>query len=180
MEKYTAIKERAERYKGMLTQVDVYRKDWEKKLKKFILKNIKEIIKVTELDVDIEQEAHVTGLGIITIKMGVKKSGLYQEVDNEEKKNFFKDFGTLNYSQLFNGKVQVWSTFPVIEGLMEPKPPKLIGIFAPPEFNEDLILSNFETFLKDLIEWEDYDDDEPQTPVNKIGFGTGVTDNLES
>lgn len=172
MEKYTAIIEKANKYKGMLSQVETFRNEWSKKLKKFILKNLKDIVKATELDVEIDDEAQITGLGIVSMKMGVKKSGLYQEVSDSEQKNFFKDFGTLNYSQLFNGKVQVWMTYPVIEGLMEPKPPKLVGIYAPPEFNEALVLGHFETFLKDLIEWEDYDDDEPQQAViNKIGFG---------
>lgn len=173
MEKYTAIKARAENYKKMLGQVDTFRKEWSKSLKKFILKQVKEIAKQTELDFEIEEQSQITGLGIISLRMGLKKSGLYQEIDDNQQKNFFKDYGTLNYSQLFNGKVQVWMTFPVIEGLMEPTGPKLLGIYAPPEFNEGLILTDFERFLKDLIEWEDYDDDDPPMPVpkNKIGFG---------
>lgn len=172
MEKYTALKARAESYKNMLDQVDVFRKEWSKSLKKFILKNVKEIANQTQLDFDIEEQDQITGLGIISLRMGVKKSGLYEEMRKNEQKEFFKDFGTLNYSQLFNGKVQVWMTFPVIEGLMEPAGPKLLGIYGPPEFNEKLILTDFERFLKDLIEWEDYDDDEPPVaPQKKIGFG---------
>jgi len=63
-------------------------------------------------------------------------------------------------------------TYPFIEGLIEPRPPQLIGIYAPPEFNEGLIVSNVEMFLKNLIEWEDFDDDDPTTPPKtQIGFG---------
>jgi hypothetical protein len=61
----------------------------------------------------------------------------------------------------------------MIEGLMQPKPPLMIGIYAPPEFNEDLILANFDEFFKQLIEWENYDDDQPGQPMNRIGFGVG-------
>lgn len=90
MEKYTAIRERADRYKQMLDQVKGFRNEWTKKLKKYILKNLNEIIKATELEVEIEDEAQITGLGIITAKMGVRKSGLYQEIGDKEQKNFSK------------------------------------------------------------------------------------------
>lgn len=173
MEKYTALKSRAESYKNMLEQVDTFRNAWSKSLRKTILKHIKEIAKQTGLDFEIQEQDQITGLGIISLKMGLKKSGLYEEVRKDQQRDFFKDFGTLNYSQLFNGKVQVWMTFPVIEGLMEPAAPKLLGIYGPPEFKESMILTDFERFLKELIEWEDYDDDDTKLPTaNKIGFGS--------
>lgn len=172
MEKYTAIKERVDKYKNMLDQVSIFRDTWSKSLKSNILKEIKKIIETTELEASISEEEEIKGLEAITIRLGNKKSGIYEKTKGNERKDYFKEFGTLVYSQLFNGKVQVWMSFPFIEGLMEPRPPKLIGIYAPPEFNEGLILSNFEVFLKDLIEWEDYDDDDQEKmPKNKIGFG---------
>ena len=71
-------------------------------------------------------------------------------------------------------------TFPLIEGLMQPQPPKMIGIYTPPEFNEDLFLSNFDEFFKELINWENYDDDVPSQQLNKIGFGIAQPSNKES
>ena len=99
-------------------------------------------------------------------------SGISENVDGFTKRTIIKDKGALMYSQLFNGKVQAWMTYPLIEGLMQPKPPMMIGIYAPGEFNEDLVLSNFDQFFKELIEWENYDDDQPGgVEVNRIGFG---------
>jgi len=62
-------------------------------------------------------------------------------------------------------------TYPLIEGLMQPKPPKMIGIYAPPEFNDQLLLGIFDGFFKELIDWENYDDDQPGQQINRIGFG---------
>ena len=98
-------------------------------------------------------------------------SAIAETFDSGAKRSIIKDMGALNFSQIFNGKVQVWMTFPLIEGLMQPQQPKMIGIFAPPEFNEDLILSNFDEFFKELINWENYDDDVPSPQGNRIGFG---------
>lgn len=174
MEKFTAIKEKASRYKSLLTTVDTYRTEWNKKLKKYIIKECKAILEATEIEADVDSESTVHGLEAITIKLGMRKSGIYQKMDSGEEKAIWKDYGALIFGQLFNGKIQVWMTYPILEGLMEPRPPKMIGIYAPPEFNDGLVLSNVETFLNELIAWEDYDDDVPSEKANAIGFGTGM------
>lgn len=179
MEKYTAIKEKASKYKSLLETVDAYRTVWNKKLKKFIIKESKAILSATELDAEVDSESTVQGLEAITIKLGMRRSGIYQKMDGGDKKAIWKDYGGLIFGQLFNGKIQVWMTYPILEGLMEPRPPKMIGIYAPPEFNDALILSNIEFFLNELIAWEDYDDDVPTDKPNAIGFGAGIaTDQL--
>lgn len=170
MEQYTAIKKRAENYTNMLKQVKQFRERWNKDLKKFILDHVDKMLEVIEIGAHVESEERIAGLEVITIQLGKKASGIYQEMEDGTKKHFIKDFGTLVYSQLFNGKVQVWMTYPLIEGMMEPRPPRLVGIFAPPEFNEQLIMSHFDLFLKELADWENYDDDLPGQK-KKIGFG---------
>ena len=175
MEKYTAIKEKATRYKSLLVTVEAYRTEWDKKLKKFIIKECKAILAATEIEAEVDSESTVQGLEAVTIKLGMRRSGIYQKMDGGEKKAIWKDFGSLIFGQLFNGKIQVWMTYPVLEGLMEPRPPKMIGIYAPPEFNDRLVLSNMDFFLNELIVWEDYDDDVPTDKPNAIGFGGGIS-----
>lgn len=174
MEKYTAIKEKASKYKALLSTVDTYRTEWNKKLKKFIINESKAILTATEIEADVDSESTVHGLEAITIKLGMRKSGIYEKMDSGEEKAIWKDYGALIFGQLFNGKVQVWMTYPILEGLMEPRPPRMIGIYAPPEFDDVLVLSNIEFFLNELIAWEDYDDDVPTDKPNAIGFGTGL------
>ncbi len=172
MEKYTAIKERANKYTKILQQVMDFRDAWNDHLKDMIIKTSEEILKHTEINATVNVEEAFENLESITISLGKAVSGISENVDETTKRNIIKDKGTLSFSQLFNGKVQAWMTYPLIEGLMQPKPPKMIGIYAPVEFDEALILTNFDEFFKELIEWENYDDDQPQNAeVNRIGFG---------
>lgn len=174
MEKYTAIKDRAEKYKNMLERVEEYRAEWHKSLKNFIKDNVNLILEQIGMDAEIKEGEEIKGMETIMVRLGTKRSGIFQELKDGDKRPFWKDFGAISYNQLFNGKVQVWMTHPIIEGLMEPPPPKLIGIYAPPEFNEALMIDHFDNFLKELTEWEDYDDDDPVPQSAKIGFGAAV------
>jgi hypothetical protein len=172
MKKYTAIIERAKKYTNILQQVLDFRDKWGEELKSFILDTTKNILEQTGINANVEVEERFENLESITISLGKSISGISEKVDGFTKRTIIKDRGALMYSQLFNGKVQAWMTYPIIEGLMQPKPPKMIGIYAPQEFNEDLILSNFDDFFKELIEWENYDDDQPgHEAMNRIGFG---------
>jgi hypothetical protein len=173
MEKYTAIKDRAQKYTSILKQVLDYREVWDLSLKAFINSVAETILTQTGVSAQIEVEERFENLESITISLGKTVSGIAENVDDITKRNIIKDKGSLIYSQLFNGKIQAWMTYPVIEGLMQAKQPKMLGIYGPPEFNEDLILDNFDEFFKELIEWENYDDDQPgqSTTVNRIGFG---------
>jgi hypothetical protein len=171
MEKFTAIKTRAQKYMAILNQVMEFRKAWGEVLKPFITETTEKILEQTNISGQIIVEERFENLESITISLGKYISGIAEYVDEETKRTIIKDRGSLIYSQLFNGKVQAWMTYPVIEGLMQPKPPKIIGIYAPPEFDEDLILSNFDEFFKELIEWENYDDDLPDgKKVSRVGF----------
>ena len=180
MKKYTALKERANKYRDILDQVMNYREAWGKNLKKFILDGVQSVLKQTGVDARVEVEDQFENLQTISIYLGKSVSGIAETFEGGAKRSIIKDMGSLSFSQIFNGKIQVWMTFPLIEGLMQPQPPKMIGIFAPPEFNEDLILSNFDDFFKELINWENYDDDVPSPQLNKIGFGVTQPSQQES
>ena len=172
MEKFTAIKERASKYSAMLKHVIDYRNAWYGSLKDEIIKTAEEILEHTGISASIDVEERFENLESITISLGKAVSGIAENVDDITKRNIIKDKGSLMYSQLFNGKVQAWITYPLIEGLMQPKPPKMLGIYRPEEFNEQLILGNFDEFFKELIDWENYDDDQPGAQgQNRIGFG---------
>ena len=172
MEKFTAIKERASKYSAMLKHVIDYRNAWYNSLKDEIVKTAGEVLEHTGISASIDIEERFENLESITISLGKAVSGIAENVDDITKRNIIKDKGSLVYSQLFNGKVQVWITYPLIEGLMQPKPPKMLGIYRPDEFNEQLILGNFDEFFKELIDWENYDDDQPGVQgQNRIGFG---------
>ena len=170
-ERFTAIKERAEKYTTILQQVIDFRTAWSAELKDFIINTTEKILNQTGISASIEVQERFENLESITISLGKKISGISENLDENTKRSIIKENGALMYSQLFNGKVQAWMTYPLIEGLMQPKQPKMLGIYGPPEFNEKLILMDFDSFFKELIEWENYDDDQPNNSSNRIGFG---------
>ncbi len=171
MEKFTALRERANKYQAILDQVVNFRKNWDEKLKDFIIEKSNEILHHTGIRAAVQVEERFENLESVTISLGKSISGIAEQVDVDTKRTIIKDRGALIYSQLFNGKIQAWITYPLIEGLMQQKPPKMIGIYAPHEFDEKLIMSNFDDFFNELIEWENYDDDQPNHITNRIGFG---------
>ena len=86
------------------------------------------------------------------------------------KKPLIRQNGMLIYQQLFNGKIQVLILPPYIEGLGEPRPPKMVGIYRPEEIKDPFIVRHCEEFIRDMTDWEDYDDDEP----SKVGYGQSI------
>lgn len=177
MEKYTALKERAKKYTDVLQQVVDFREAWGSSLKQEILDTIDKVLAQTGISANIEIEERFEHLESITVSLGKNISAISEKIADNTSRPIVKDMGAMVYSQLFNGKVQCWMTYPLIEGLMQPKQPKMIGIYAPAEFNEELILGNFDSFFKELIEWENYDDDQPGAEATtRIGFGMADTD----
>ena len=51
----------------------------------------------------------------------------------------------------------------------------MIAIYRPEELQTPFIIRHLEEFVRDITDWEDYDDDEKQP--QKIGFNVGY--NLE-
>jgi hypothetical protein len=59
--------------------------------------------------------------------------------------------------------------YPFIEKYGQQQPPKTIAIYRPEEIKVPFILRHLETFISEITNWEDYDDDAPE-PNQRIGF----------
>ncbi|MFT6334669.1 MAG: hypothetical protein ACJATI_001412 [Halioglobus sp.] len=164
---------KANDYKQILENTQEYRKNWDKKMKPVILKTLKEIIKQTGIKGKISKQDNIENLEAIVLDLGRSASGISENLENTDiKRAMIKSNGALIYQQLFNGKVMIMTVSPYIEGYGEPKPPKPLEILRPEELSEGFIIRHMETFLKEITEWEDYDDDEPtqKDAFNPIGF----------
>jgi hypothetical protein len=96
--------------------------------------------------------------------------------DTGVKRTMIKSNGSLIYQQLFNGKIMVMIVSPYIEGYGQPKPPMTLEILRPDELKAPFIIRHVEAFLRDITEWEDYDDEQPHKggqSFNPIGFNNG-------
>lgn len=164
---------KANDYKKILENTGEYRKQWPKKMKPLILKTLKEIAKQTGIKVNIDVQNNIENLEAVVFDLGRSASGISENLENTDiKRAMVKSNGALIYQQLFNGKVMIMTVSPYIEGYGDPKPPKPLEILRPEELTQSFIIRHVEVFLKEITEWEDYDDDEPSSKnaFNPIGF----------
>ena len=160
-------------YKKILANTVEYRKAWNKTLKPMIKSTLEEILKQTDIKGKIIIEDKIDNLEAIILDLGKSSSGIAENLDDTNiKRQMIKSNGALIYQQLFNGKVMIMTVHPYIENYGQPKPPKPLEILRPDELKEGFIIRHMEVFLKEITEWEDYDDDEPTTKdaFNPIGF----------
>lgn len=170
---------KANDYKSVLKNTITYRKKWESDMKPLLQKTLKEILKQTKIDGKIEEQDKMVNLEAIVLNLGRSASGIQEQLeDTNIKRAMIKNNGALIYQQLFNGKVMVMIVSPYIEGYGEPKPPRPIEILRPEELTQGFIIRHVEMFLKDITDWEDYDDDEPSSKeaFNPIGFQRLIED----
>ena len=153
-------------YKSVIANTNDYRRIWQESLRGFIVFQLNNIIQATGLPAQVRTAAQMANLEAVVLSLGDVQSGLSQPIGNKAK-HLIKHNGSLIYQQLFNGKVICLIQYPVIENIGEPKPPKTVGIYRPEELKEAFFIRHVETFIKEVTDWEDYDDDEPH---QKIGF----------
>lgn len=174
MEDLGSIKQKVAKYKSILENTVKYRKEWDDGLKEMIVTTLVKISKETDISAEVEVQDNVENMELIVFNLGRTTSGISEKVADLVKKPMIKFNGALIYQQLFNGKILVLISLPHIEGYGDPRPPKTVEILRPHELKQPFILRHMEAFLKDVTEWEDYDDDLPQQAANfnPIGFNT--------
>ncbi len=154
-------------YNQILNNTKSYRKDWSEGLKKMISSTLESIIKKTKLKAILEIQDEIENLEVIMLSLGTEVSGIAEKIPNSKAyRPYIKTNGSLIYQQLFNGKIMIMIAYPFIEGYGQPKPPKMLEILRPEEFKEGYVVHHVEQFMREIIDWEDYDDDIPE----KMGF----------
>lgn len=167
MENIANLKKRVAVYNDILTNTKNYRTAWNTSLRKNIIDTLKKYATEVGLDFKIEITKSFKNLEAITFSLKKENSGIYEIVNRKTKIPIIKFNGMLAYQQLFNGKINVLIIYPVLEGLMQQKPPKQIAIYRPEEISEAFLIMHLEELVKEITEWEDFDDDEH---IATIGF----------
>lgn len=161
-------------YKEVLQQTNIYREKWKEILKQEIIDQLTYLSKECGLGGEVEERGELENLEAVVLSLGEVRSGMYQHVNDELKRDLVKHKGALIYQQLFNGKVMVLIQYPYIEGYSEPREPKTIAIYRPAELQPPFFIRHMETFISEITHWEDYDDDEPTQRIGfKVNFPTG-------
>ena len=168
MDDFTGLITKVQRYQGVLANTKSYRERWASTLKAQIINDLDNMLKVSGLQGTIEPSDKIKHLEYIVLSLGTEESGIAEIVNDKLSKPLIKNNGTLVYQQLYNGKIQVMIGYPFIEGFGEPRPPKLISIYRPEEIKTPFILRHMEEFVKEITQWEDFDDDDHAAA--KIGY----------
>lgn len=164
---YPGLQRKVKSYQTIIENTHKYRQVWKDSLKDMIVENLEEMTRVVGLNASITVSDKLGNAEAIVLSMGKSASGIYAKVDEDTNKPLIKDFGSLVYQQLFNGKVQVVIFNPFIEGIGQPQPPQMIAIYRPEEIKPPYLERHMEEFISALTDWEDFDDDKP---TNQIGF----------
>ncbi len=167
MEDLSSLKRKVDTYNEVLNNTKNYRLEWKNSLRSFIISTLDSVIKETNLGATVTSKLEIDNLEAIALSLGSSGSGLKQQVGEKQVKELIKHNGSLIYQQLFNGKVIVLIQYPMIENYGEPRPPRTIAIYRPEELKEPYLVRHVEELIKEITNWEDYDDDEPN---KKIGF----------
>ena len=162
-------------YESIRNNTIEYREAWVKNIKPMLQEELGKIIKETGLPAEVDEKTEMDNLEAVVLDMGQEESGISQRVSDNLNKSLIRYNGMLVYQQLYNGKIIVMIVPPFIEGLGQPKPPYNLEILRPEELKAPFLLRHVEKLLKELTDWEDFDDDLPQKKT--IGFQTGFKNN---
>ena len=166
---YLNFQRKVERYQEILKNGEHYRALWQKQLKKNLLNLLQKAADAAKLLCTVEERSDIQNLEAVVLSLGSSHSGLGEPVGEGMHRDLIKQNGSLVYQQLFNGKVLVLINYPFIEKYGQPQPPKTLAIYRPEELKEPYIIRHLETFITDITDWEDYDDDRPDDN-QRIGF----------
>ena len=170
MEDLNNLKRKISQYYELLANTVNYREDWKKRLKKQIISQLEEMAKACGLNAKIEVKDKIENLEAIIFSLGETDSGIFEKINKDVHRHMIKHNGSLVYQQLFNGKVMVMITPPMIEGYAQPQPPRNIAIYRPEEIKPPFLVRHLEELIKEAINWEDYDDDDQPSDNQQIGY----------
>lgn len=160
---------KARGYNQVLQNTLQYRAAWKSEIKPMLMDTLNFILKNIEIKGEVKEQTNIENLEAVIVDLGKVSSGISENFENTGvKRTMIKINGALLYQQLFNGKVMVMIVSPHIEGYGEPKPARTLEILRPDELKQPFLIRHFEALLKDVTEWEDFDDDQPSKST--IGF----------
>lgn len=165
---FSILEKKINHFKEILDNTKNYRKIWDNELRDKIITTLETIVKGVDLKAQVDIHDQFDGLETVSLLMGMEESGIAERLDDNVEKKLIRSNGSLMFQQLFNGKISIWINYPYIEGVGEPRPPKMVEILRPHELQEINILRFTESFIEELTTWEDFDDDKP--PVVGIGY----------
>jgi len=148
------LEERVLEYKNSIKLVVEKRIYWNDKLKKLIIRVLESAESTYNIGWKVQILTWIHTNEAINITFDSFPPELI-ETTNKVPTFQFLQGGSLVFSQVHNGDIEIFVVFPVLENMM-PAENELVefGIFQPKEITEKLIVEKIDEFLKEMIKWE--------------------------
>jgi len=138
-----------------LGQIEENRKLWESEKKDLIGNTLAEIINTSNLKgfTAFNDDAYKNHENVI-FSRNDSRSGIVLTSSDGGFKSFIKEGGSLIFSQVYNGNIDVIMTLPHIEDIIPASDPIKLGVLNPKDITEDSICNYVERFIEELRDWE--------------------------
>ncbi|MBZ9730970.1 hypothetical protein LB467_14845 [Salegentibacter sp. JZCK2] len=160
------LEERINEYKSSIKTVVNKRITWENKTKELIITTLKKAESAYSVGWKVQELKWIHTNEAVNITFDSFPADLI-DFTNKIPTYQFLQGGALVFSQLHNGDVEVFVTFPILENWILPENEIVeLGVYSPGDITEKLIVEKIDEFLKEMIKWE--------VPIlkNKLGFKT--------
>lgn len=148
-----SIQEKAEQLRQTWEQIAHWRKTWTERTKPLIINTLEAIQQATPLDWYVGRNEQTQNLEAVYLSLNESESGIVERAD-EGLIPLAKQGGYICFSQLLNGIVQVWVSFPTIDKILEQQPDTPLANFTPDDIDEKVVVECVEKFLEVLMIWE--------------------------
>lgn len=151
--------ELATNIKEVYTEIDAYRQEWDANTKTLIQRTFKAVQKKIDLNLKIRIIDSIKNLESIRLTFGFLNSGLLIEPKKGKQVPppmvLIKKGGYLSYTQMANGKINVFIHYPYIQDIYgDPERILEINMYNPKDIQKTLILEHIEKFLEEILKWE--------------------------
>jgi len=160
------LEERITEYKNSIKTVVDKRISWENSTKNLIISTLKKAETSYPIGWKVQELKWIHTNEAVNITFKSFPAELIDDTNKIPTYQFLQG-GALVFSQLHNGDIEIFVTFPILENWMLPENEIVeLGIYTPLNISEKLIVEKIDEFLKEMIKWE--------VPIlkNKLGFKT--------
>ena len=157
------LEERIKDYKNSIKTVVEKKNRWETETKKLLITVLNTIVQKYNIGWSVQELNWINTNEAVNITFDSFPAELIENTNKIPSYQFIKG-GSLVFSQSYNGDVNVFILYPVVENFSDNSDDTEPETYAPETINEKLIIEKVDDFLKQMINWE------VPSIKNKVGF----------
>lgn len=157
------LEERISDYKNSIKIVVAKKTCWQTQTKNLLISTLNKIVEKYSIGWSVQELNWINTNEAVNITFDSFPADLIESTNKIPSYQFIKG-GSLVFSQSYNGDVNVFILFPLVENVIDNSNETEIETYAPETISEKLIIEKVDEFLKEMINWE------VPSLKNKVGF----------